>query len=130
MSNGAISASSRSATCARSVEPGQPAKGKRRRRGEADTAGGAAKKKTQREAPRSVYPHQCERSQCKECGEASICEQAPARKVVWGVGVGTLGPAPPSAGVFDVIKNFKVLQGSSEARASVSSAEGANARSF
>jgi hypothetical protein len=38
-------------------------------RGEADAAGGAAKKK-----PRSVCPHQRERSRCKECGGGSICQ--------------------------------------------------------
>ena len=42
---------------------------RRRRREEADTAGGAARKK-----PRSVCPHQRQRSQCKECGGASICQ--------------------------------------------------------
>ena len=42
--------------------------GKRRVRGEADAAGGAAKKK-----PRSVCPHQRRRSRCKECGGTDIC---------------------------------------------------------
>ena len=42
---------------------------RRRRREEADTAGGAARKK-----PRSVCPHQRERSRCKECGGASLCQ--------------------------------------------------------
>ena len=37
---------------------------RRRRREEADTAGGAARKK-----PRSVCPHQRQRSKCKECRE-------------------------------------------------------------
>ena len=52
--------------------PAEPAGGstdKRRVRGEADEAGGAAKKK-----PRSVCPHQRQRNRCKECGGASICQ--------------------------------------------------------
>ena len=44
---------------------------KRRRRGEADAAeAGASKNKR----PRSVCPHQRQRSRCKECGGASICQ--------------------------------------------------------
>jgi len=42
---------------------------RRRRREESDTAGGAAHKK-----PRSVCPHQRQRSRCKECGGASLCQ--------------------------------------------------------
>jgi hypothetical protein len=43
---------------------------KRWRREEADEAGAGTAKKLK---PRSVCPHQRQRSQCKECGGASIC---------------------------------------------------------
>jgi hypothetical protein len=50
------------------ADPAGGGTGKRRVRGEADAAGGAAKKK-----PPSVCPHQRERSKCKECGGLGIC---------------------------------------------------------
>ena len=44
---------------------------KRRRGEEADKAGADTAKKKK---PHSVCPHQRQRSQCKECGGASICQ--------------------------------------------------------
>ena len=53
---------------AASVKPAAAGVGKRPRRGEADTAGGAAQKK-----PHSVCPHQRQMSRCKQCGGSGIC---------------------------------------------------------
>ena len=44
---------------------------KRRRREEADAEGAGA---SNNKKPRSVCPHQRQRSRCKECGGASICQ--------------------------------------------------------
>ena len=50
---------------------------KRRRREEADEAGAGASKEKK---PRSVCPHQRQRSRCKECGGASICQHQRERR--------------------------------------------------
>ena len=63
------------------AEPAEPAgggAGKRRVREETEAAGGAAKSK-----PRSVCPHQRERSKCKECGEMSMCNAWPHPRHAW-----------------------------------------------
>ena len=49
--------------------------GRRRGLGEADATGGAERKK-----PRSLCPHQRQRSQCKECGGGSICPHQRRRR--------------------------------------------------
>ena len=89
---------------------------RRRRREEADTAGGAARKK-----PRSVCPHQHQRSQCKECGGAGLCTSTIARGIktrgVWGGHQPTQVPEEQMQGV---------RGGQTSAR---TSAGGANARS-
>jgi len=48
--------------------------GKRRRRGDADTEGGAAQRKG------NVCPHNCEKSQCKECGGSGLCPHQRRRR--------------------------------------------------
>ena len=60
--------------------------GKKGRREEDGATGGSARKK-----PRSLCPHQRERSACKECGGAGICPHQRRRgrcKECWG------GPLP------------------------------------
>jgi hypothetical protein len=74
---------------AASVQPAAAGVGKRRRHGEADTAGGAAQKK-----PRSVCPHQRQRSRCKECmGGEHLPAPAPKERMQ-GVRGGEHLPAP------------------------------------
>jgi hypothetical protein len=63
--------STQSAVPDETAQVGSSSTRKRRRREEADAAGAGASKKKK---PRSVCPHQRERSKCKECGGASICQ--------------------------------------------------------
>jgi hypothetical protein len=63
----------------------RPAGGKRWGCGEADAAGGAAKKE-----PRSVCPHQRQRGKCKDCGGAGFCQHQRRRsrcKECWGASI-------------------------------------------
>ena len=63
--------STQSAVPDETAQLGSSSTRKRRRREEADEAGAGASNKKK---PRSVCPHQGERSKCKECGGASICQ--------------------------------------------------------
>ena len=84
--------------------------GKRRRRGDADTEGGAAQRKG------NVCPHNCEKSQCKECGGSGLCPHQRRRSA------GERESARTSASG----AHARSAGGRASAR---TSAEGANARS-
>jgi hypothetical protein len=74
---------------AASAEPAGIVTSKQWVRGEADSTGDAAKKKT-----RSVCPHKCQRNQCKECGGAGICQHQHQRNACKECGWGGHLPTP------------------------------------